>query len=357
MVRTKQTARRKSNGTPKAAPKNEPEPMKSPAQPTELSDADRARIKSWLDKQEKPFGLATAPVSKKRKRNSGVWQTQTDLFEDRLSVQYEVRPRDKWECLRRYKKFTVGSESIAVGQFILVKHDDSEDAKIDVASQWKAKVLEVRALDSEHVYIRVAWLNRPEDLPSGRKAYHGKNELIPTNQMDVIDAMAVNGSVEISYWDEKDDDSHLMTEDQYFWRQTLDYANTKTYSELRSICIDETPQNPDEMILQCGSADCKKWQHVKCIAETAVQSAADAASKSKKTTPKKARPKNISIAAASPALAKAEKNSFTAELFIKGLSAGADQKQAEKSEIVIVNPDGEQSSRDVSCLFCGKEVE
>ncbi|KAK3713240.1 hypothetical protein LTR37_008673 [Vermiconidia calcicola] len=375
MVRTKQTARRKSNGTPKAAPTKEPEPVKSPTQPTELSDADRAKIKSWLDKQEKPFGLATAPVSKKRKRNSGVWQTQTDLFEDRLSVQYEVRPRDKWECLRRYKKFTVGSESIAVGQYILVKHDESEDAKIDVASQWKAKVLEVRALDSEHVYIRVAWLNRPEDLPSGRKAYHGKNELIPTNQMDVIDAMAVNGSVEISYWDEKDDDSHLMTEvssvqcffrrqwkanraqDQYFWRQTLDYANTKTYSELRSICIDETPQNPDEMILQCGSTECKKWQHVKCIAETAVQSAADAASKSKKTTPKKARPKNISIAAASAALAKAEKSSFTAELFIKGLPAGADQKQAEKSEIVIISLDGEQSWRDVSCLFCGKEIE
>ena len=104
----------------------------------------------------------------------------------------------------------VGSESIAVGQCILVKHDDSEDAKIDVAAQWKAKVLEVRALDSEHVYIRVAWLNRPEDLDSGRKAYHGKNELIPTNQMDIIDAMAVNGSVDVALWDENDDDSPGM---------------------------------------------------------------------------------------------------------------------------------------------------
>lgn len=124
----------------------------------------------------------------------------------------------------------VGSESIAVGQCVLVKHDDSEDAKIDVAAQWKAKVLEVRALDSEHVYIRVAWLNRPEDLDSGRKSYHGKNELIPTNQMDIIDAMAVNGSFEVTHWDEKDDDSALANEDQFFWRQTYDFANTKTFS-------------------------------------------------------------------------------------------------------------------------------
>ena len=124
----------------------------------------------------------------------------------------------------------MGSESIAVGQCILVKPDEAEAAKIDLAAQWKAKVLEVRALDTEHVYIRVAWLNRPEDLAGGRKAYHGKNELIPTNQMDVIDAMSTNGSLQVHHWDEHDDESPLMTEDQYFWRQTLDYGNTKTFS-------------------------------------------------------------------------------------------------------------------------------
>jgi hypothetical protein len=163
-------------------------------------------------------------------------------------VQYEVKPREKWDSLRRYKKFTgrfewciegiginltqltVGSESIATGQCILVKADDSDDAKIDVAGQWKAKVLEVRALDSEHVYIRVAWLNRPEDLPTGRKSYHGKHELIPSNQMDIIDAMAVNGSLDVYAWDDTDDNSAMMEDDQYFWRQTFDYAVTRTYS-------------------------------------------------------------------------------------------------------------------------------
>lgn len=109
MVRTKKTGgpkvNGKPNGTPKAAPAETPPVMKSPQQPVELSEEARANLKAWLDKQEKPFTVATDPPSRKRKRNSGM-QLQSDLFEDRLSIQYEVRPRDKWEALRRYKKFT-----------------------------------------------------------------------------------------------------------------------------------------------------------------------------------------------------------------------------------------------------------
>ena len=105
MVRTKTTSIAKPNGTSKSAPKEPPPAVKSPAQPAELSDEDRARLKGWLDKQEKPFTVAADPPTRKRKRNTGM-QLQSDLFEDRLNIQYEVRPRDKWESLRRYKKFT-----------------------------------------------------------------------------------------------------------------------------------------------------------------------------------------------------------------------------------------------------------
>lgn len=106
MVRTKQTGKPKpkANGPSKQPPEAD-KSVKSPTQPTELSESDRTKIKNWLDKQDKPFGIATQPLSRKRKRNSGM-QVQNDLFEDRLSIQYEVKPRDKWECLRRYKKFT-----------------------------------------------------------------------------------------------------------------------------------------------------------------------------------------------------------------------------------------------------------
>lgn len=230
------------NGTPKSTTAKTPSktpsktprsPTAQPPQPAELSETDRSRLREWLEYTDRPFAVHTVPLSRKRKRTGTTQlQVQDDLFEERLSVQYEVKPRDKWESLRRYKKFTVGAESIATGECILVKHDDTADPKIDTASQWKAKVLEVRALDPEHVYIRLSWLNRPEDLDSGRKDYHGKNELVPTNQMDIIDAMAVNGALQVKKWDElaDDDEASMPEEEQYFWRQTFDFANTKTYS-------------------------------------------------------------------------------------------------------------------------------
>lgn len=124
---------------------------------------------------------------------------------------------------------TVGSESIATGECILVKYDDgtSTDTSLDITEQWKAKVLEVRALDEEHVYLRISWLNRPEDLVGGRQPHHGRLELIPSNEMDVIDAMTVNGRLDVVRWDESQEDALLPAADQFFWRQTLDYTTGK----------------------------------------------------------------------------------------------------------------------------------
>lgn len=69
-------------------------------------------------------------------------------------------------------------------------------------------------------------------MGTGRKDYHGKNELVPTNQMDIIDAMAVNGGLKVKHWDETadEDETSMPAEDEYFWRQTFDFANTKTFS-------------------------------------------------------------------------------------------------------------------------------
>lgn len=82
-------------------------PTAQPMQPAELSEKDRMRLREWLEVTDRPFQVRTVPLSRKRKRqNVNQLQTQDDLFEERLAVQYEVKPRDKWESLRRYKKFT-----------------------------------------------------------------------------------------------------------------------------------------------------------------------------------------------------------------------------------------------------------
>jgi hypothetical protein len=121
-MRTKQTAvpRKHSaapttngtNGTPAKSPPAlaapTPDALKSPSQPRELSDKDKEKLRNFLNKTDKPFTVATMPLTRKRKRGSASTPilTQTDIFHPRLSVQYEIKPANNWECLRRYKKFT-----------------------------------------------------------------------------------------------------------------------------------------------------------------------------------------------------------------------------------------------------------
>lgn len=94
-----------TNGTPKTAGPP-PTAFKSPAQTAELTEAERNKLKQWLDTNDKSFKVATVPLSHKRKRDAPALPVQTDLFEDRLNVQYEVKPGKQWTQLRKYKKFT-----------------------------------------------------------------------------------------------------------------------------------------------------------------------------------------------------------------------------------------------------------
>ena len=103
------------NGTPK--PTTTSKARTNSLQPTELSAEYHTLLRDWLNdgKNYHPFEVHTVPMSKKRKRsNNNHLQVQEDLFQDRLTVQYKVEPRDKWESLRRYKKFT-GKEDQTIG--------------------------------------------------------------------------------------------------------------------------------------------------------------------------------------------------------------------------------------------------
>jgi hypothetical protein len=46
-------------------------------------------------------------------------------------------------------------------------HTVTVDSLIESDKQTNKHIGQVRALDTEHVYIRVNWLNRPEDLKNG----------------------------------------------------------------------------------------------------------------------------------------------------------------------------------------------
>ena len=65
------------------------------------------------------------------------------------------------------------------------------------------------------------WFYKPEELPHGKASYHGRNELLASNAIDIIDVRAVADSIDVRQLKELDDEPDLG-HDQLFWRQRFD---------------------------------------------------------------------------------------------------------------------------------------
>lgn len=185
---------------------------------------------------------------------------------------YLVKPAAEWESTLRYRKFTISEAEFEVGQTIFVSKTPEEQDADSAIQHWIGRVLEVRAGDAAHVYLRVYWLYRPEDLPGGRQPYHAESELIASNHMDIIEALSVMDKASVMHWDE-DMDKPWPGKEQLFWRQTFDVGRRKgqQLSSLRTVCVDKAPCNPDEGLIQCPS--CSEWLHAHCLEERAVEDA------------------------------------------------------------------------------------
>ncbi|CUS10541.1 unnamed protein product [Tuber aestivum] len=179
------------------------------------------------------------------------------------STLYAIKPRKQWDQLTKYRSFVVGTENFALNEHIFVNHSNiphgtdlgaSDDKKF-----WVARVLEIRAIDESHVYLRVYWLYWPEELPGGRQPYHGAKEIIASNHMEIIDAMTVSGRATVKHWMELDEEEDLP---DLFWRQKFDYP-TQTLMEVREHCKCRGYYNPDKIMYACTS--CKMWLHEECL--------------------------------------------------------------------------------------------
>ncbi|KAF1840395.1 uncharacterized protein K460DRAFT_207565 [Cucurbitaria berberidis CBS 394.84] len=196
----------------------------------------------------------------------------------KLSEVYcQVVPAALWESTRRYRKFTIDGVEFQTGQVIYVKNSEEREEEVDHDAptsipQWFAYILEVRGGDAAHVFLRVYWAYRPQDLPGGRQSHHGANELIVSNHMDIIDALSVDGIAQVAYWDE-DVENEWPDKDQLFWRQSLDINKPRgrRLTTLRTYCVDKAPCNPDEPLVHCPS--CNEWLHARCLEEQSVQDA------------------------------------------------------------------------------------
>ncbi|KAA8616886.1 ebs-bah-phd domain-containing protein [Pyrenophora tritici-repentis] len=299
-------------------------------------------------------GLNAPKQGKKSKRNYGAYPGQdapldaevvqpnpfpdTDLSE----VHVKISPAIYWENTSRYRKFTINNEEFSVGQIVFVKKVEDEQDAPDAIQHWLAKVLEIRAGDASHVYLRVFWAYRPEDLPGGRQPHHGSCELIISNHMDIIEALTVQAAASVIYWNDDPDDLALPA-DQLFYRQSFDVTKKiRPLSKLNTFCIDKKPCNPDKILVQCPH--CSNWLHAECLEKEAVQTVPNTQNSTPMPPPKKrGRPS-------------------------KGTQADVDPLEAElhssdtgKTRLTITDNREGQNKRqwdvDIPCLMCGKIIE
>lgn len=254
---------------------------------------------------ECPARRAAKAKKKKKKKKQAL---KDDIFgpeqEDggfpKIKTNYAIRPGGAWTDLKRFSNFSskfsgvrsrytqggsqtdhsnsVQNQKFSTGSLVYInKHTpppappdpDASEAEVlafDKANHWVGKVLEVKAANTSEVWLRVFWLYWPEELPKGRQDYHGNQELIMSNHMELVDAKTVTSSADISHWDEKNEDQDVG---HRFWRQFYNFQlqGTKTggLSEIRRHCVCMEYYNPDRTMLKCPNTKCGIWNHQECL--------------------------------------------------------------------------------------------
>lgn len=155
---------------------------------------------------------------------------------------------------------------------------EKELLEYDQKNFWVGKIIQARADSDKAVYLLVAWLYWPDELPKGlKKSYHGDGELILSNAMDVIDATSISFLAEIDYWPEFGDNGETLQQTpERFWRQTFNAGGYDTHSRadqshllsnLRTYCKCKKQQNPSKRMFHCSNKSCKTWNHEECLIE------------------------------------------------------------------------------------------
>ena len=273
-------------------------------QPDAAKDESFTSDPSTLVAEEIPFTLE-CPVrnlskrSKKQTVRDDVFGPQTeDGGFPNLKINYTIRPGKAWTDMKTYRNFSstfksmrirtgkantdsptpVQNQKFSSGSLVYVNRHipppippdkDASEVEIlafDKKNLWVGQVLEVRAASPSQVLLRVFWLYWPEELPKGRRKYHGNQELIMSNHMEIVDAMTVASGADINRWDERIEDQDVG---QRFWRQFYDVRLEKTksggLSAIREHCVCNGYYNPDNTMLKCPNSKCGIWNHEECL--------------------------------------------------------------------------------------------
>ncbi|KAG5955483.1 hypothetical protein E4U58_007061 [Claviceps cyperi] len=205
-----------------------------------------------------------------------------------MNLVYTVEPQKQWLEMTRYNSFVLNGFKYSHDEFVYVANDTTIElqkataknadggAALQSTDYWVARILEVRASDELHVYARIYWMYSPDELPAGtsdgrktiagRQPYHGQNELLASNHMDVINVVSVAMKATVHHWTESDDDE---VQDALYWRQAFN-CQTFQVSSVVMTCKCKTPANPDKTLVGCTNSNCGNWLHYECMLHDAL---------------------------------------------------------------------------------------
>ncbi|KAL9060441.1 MAG: hypothetical protein Q9162_000614 [Coniocarpon cinnabarinum] len=267
---------------------------------------------------------ATKPAKPSRKRKRATTASKSDSpkgyltehnkHDARLSIHYRVVPKQgapasltPWDDLRSKQAFRAGRSLFKIGDFVLISNgettadipedqDDDDDEYWD--RFWVGQILEIRFVDSSHVYCRVWWFYRPEEVVGGRQPHHGSGEVFLSNHMEIIDATSVGCITGVSRINENSLvlDGPASGYTDLFWRYAVNVLSRRGSHQVvldqpKNICVCQQPSNPDWGPVFCNDTrGCGRWMHTECIESDVARRLHEREKQatSEKTTPKPA---------------------------------------------------------------------
>lgn len=143
-----------------------------------------------------------------------------------------IRPESIWASLAKYRNLDIRGETYSVHQYAIIARSVQlpklcNPLKKPDKVECVARILEIRARDAQNVYARVYWVYRPEHTPGGRQSYHGENELLASNHMEIVDALTFVRRVDVVHWVQEDGVQAPAPAEGMYWRQTYDFISGK----------------------------------------------------------------------------------------------------------------------------------
>ncbi|KAL8862764.1 MAG: hypothetical protein Q9178_000706 [Gyalolechia marmorata] len=197
----------------------------------------------------------------------------TDPYDDltllpKLNTVFHIRPEVTWASLTRYHNFVLRGYKYSVHQFALIARFQAlpkphSPLDTDAGICCPARILEIRARDAQNVYIRLYWLYLPSQLPNGRQQYHGRDELVATNHMEIVNAARTIEPFDVVDLRDREDTTESLNLSKYF-RQTY-HVLTKELSPPQTHCVCSCPVNPNGILVRCTNSQCDILLHGECV--------------------------------------------------------------------------------------------